>query len=160
MGREKKEIKNGFSLIELIIVLAVMAILALIAIPSFTDIRENAKIKADRLSCESIENNLSILLLDEIIQVSKIDNSVILEFDKDKKIKTINLSGLIGGQALDEAGAVEILKSAFSNVRAPQADVQILEDGSLGDVGATEKYHVWIELNGDINVRTLIKKPV
>lgn len=41
MGKNKRLSKNGFSLIELIIVLAVMAIIALIAIPNFTAVRES-----------------------------------------------------------------------------------------------------------------------
>lgn len=149
---------KGFSLIELIIVMAVMAIIALIAIPNFTAVRDSSKNKADKLSCETIKNTIEILLLDEIIQVSEPNNSIILEFDKNKELKNIDLAGIIGGERLSKDNAVKILESAFSNVKAPQANVQILEDGSLGDTGITDKYHIWIESNGDIKVITLIKK--
>lgn len=160
-----KEVKykfksKGFSLIELVIVLAVMAILALIAIPSLNGVRENSKIKADKLSCESIKKSLSILVLDEIIKVDKSSNSIVLNFDNNKNLKNITIQGVIGGETLNEIDAEVILKSAFSNVKAPQANVQILDDGSLGDTGVIDKYHIWIEQSGDIKVLTLIKKEV
>lgn len=149
---------KGFSLIELVIVLAVMAIIALIAIPNFNAVRENSKVKADKLSCESIKKSLSILVLDEIIKVDQSSNSIVLAFDNNKNLKDITMQGVVGGEALNEIGAKAVLKSAFSNVKAPQANVQILEDGSLGDIGITDKYHIWIEQSGDIKVLTLIKK--
>ncbi len=62
----KKIIKNeGFSLIELVIVIAVLAILSAVAIPSFLNVRNNAKISAVKKSlvtilkeCIAAESNL------------------------------------------------------------------------------------------------------
>ena len=49
------DIKNqGFSLIELVIVIAVLAILSAVAIPSFTGVRNNAKVSAIKNSLVNI----------------------------------------------------------------------------------------------------------
>ncbi len=59
--------KNGFSLIELVIVIAVLAILSAVAIPSFIGVRNSAKVSAVKKSlvniikeCLIAESNLSI----------------------------------------------------------------------------------------------------
>ena len=55
MNKNMKKKKQGFTLIELVIVLAVLAIIAMIAIPNFTRVRNESLIKADIRSAEQIE---------------------------------------------------------------------------------------------------------
>ena len=51
---ERNIINQGFSLIELVIVIAVLSILSAIAIPSFTTVRNNAKVSAVKNSLVNI----------------------------------------------------------------------------------------------------------
>ena len=48
--------KNGFTLIELIVVLAIMAAISAIAIPNFANIAEKSKLKSDIQSARIIDN--------------------------------------------------------------------------------------------------------
>ena len=48
--------KNGFTLIELIVVLAIMTAISIIAIPNFANIAEKSKLKADIQSARIIDN--------------------------------------------------------------------------------------------------------
>lgn len=48
--------KNGFTLIELIVVLAIMATISAIAVPNFANIAEKSKLKADIQSARIIDN--------------------------------------------------------------------------------------------------------
>ena len=51
---ERNIVNQGFSLIELVIVIAVLSILSAIAIPSFTGVRNNAKVSAVKNSLVNI----------------------------------------------------------------------------------------------------------
>lgn len=53
-GRKKMNKKNGFSLVELIIVIAVMMVIASSAVPQFAYIQRNAEVKVDIRTAESI----------------------------------------------------------------------------------------------------------
>ena len=74
----KNKNKKGFTLIELVIVLAVLAIIALIAIPNFNKVREDSRIKADKMSLESIAKVIEIQLIDEKIP-DTFDGTVLVE---------------------------------------------------------------------------------
>ncbi|MHC1681597.1 MAG: prepilin-type N-terminal cleavage/methylation domain-containing protein [Clostridiaceae bacterium] len=60
----QKKKKNGFTLIEIIIVLAIMAILAAIAIPSFQAARRSSSIRTDKQNGKII-NDITIALLEQ-----------------------------------------------------------------------------------------------
>lgn len=48
--------KNGFTLVELIVVLAIMAAISAIAVPNFANIAEKSKLKTDIQSAKIIDN--------------------------------------------------------------------------------------------------------
>lgn len=59
--------KKGFTLVELIIVIAIIAILAVLAIPKFSEIRENANVKADIATAKSIQSAVIVAVTNEEI---------------------------------------------------------------------------------------------
>lgn len=61
MSRQKISAKNGFTLIELIIVIAILSILSFIAIPRYTEYKRTAEINADKATCKTIYDTIMIL---------------------------------------------------------------------------------------------------
>ena len=62
MARNLKNKKDGFTLIELIIVIAIIAILASIAIPKFAEIRNNANRNADISNSKQIQSAVALAI--------------------------------------------------------------------------------------------------
>ena len=65
-----KKRKEGFTLIEVIIVIAIIAILASIALPKFGEIRQSANSKADLANAKTIANAVSALVSDGKIDMT------------------------------------------------------------------------------------------
>lgn len=57
--------KDGFTLVELIVVLAVLGIIAGIAVPRFTDVQKNSKWKADIATAAIIANAAELYYMNE-----------------------------------------------------------------------------------------------
>ncbi len=56
--------KNGFTLVELIIVVAVIAVVSAIIIPNFTDITQKSKLKSDIVSARVIQNAIDVYTIE------------------------------------------------------------------------------------------------
>lgn len=63
--------KNGFTLIELIIVIAIIAILAAIAIPNFLSIQRKAKVNADIATGKTIFDATTTLVAENKLEMPK-----------------------------------------------------------------------------------------
>lgn len=140
MINSKRKTKNGFSLIELIIVLAVMAIIALIAIPNFTAVRENSKNKADQQSMKIIERVISIVKTEvEIVNDVCFD----IRFDSNDKLSlSWGVTDLIPEQK-------NYFEESFSGVKKPQGISTIYTPGKRANA-----YRVDIYRDGRITVNT------
>lgn len=141
MRKNKRLSKNGFSLIELIIVLAVMAIIALIAIPNFTAVRDSSRNKADKQSMEVI--NRILLVAETEIELPR--NAVIdMHYEEDDKLYfqcTEGVSDNVQNYLLDQ----------FIEVKRPQgkSTAFIKEENEKAT-----SYHIYIDSDGNIAVDT------
>jgi len=129
-----KKKKKAFTLIELIIVLAIMAIIAAIAIPSFSTVRDNSKIKADKQSIETIKRTVMLLVADETIKPSTANKTAVFSTG------TPTYVGFTTAEQTAITGAV-------SEVKVPQA------------VGAVNYRITVILTTGDVTVETINSVP-
>lgn len=60
----RKNMKSGFTLIELIVVIAILAVLTLIAIPNVLNVVEEAKISADKATLRTLNNVTTMYKMD------------------------------------------------------------------------------------------------
>lgn len=56
----KKRNKKGFTLIELIVVIAILGVLAAIAIPRFAGVQDDAALKADRATAQTVVSAIQV----------------------------------------------------------------------------------------------------
>ncbi|WP_404988472.1 type IV pilin protein [Clostridium culturomicium] len=144
MRKNKRLSKNGFSLIELIIVLAVMAIIALIAIPNFTAVRDSSRNKADKQSMEVIKR---IMLVSQIEMDLGTNTCFDIRFDENDKL---TLSG--GGAGLTQEQN-DYLEGQLEEVKRPQGMSTLYTLGKRADSYRVDIYH-----NGDIEINTYDSK--
>lgn len=57
--------KNGFTLIELMIVISIMVVLAAITVPKYASIQKDAKVKADIATAKTIADAVTVLVAQE-----------------------------------------------------------------------------------------------
>ena len=57
--------KNGFTLVELIVVMAVLAVISAIAVPRFLGVQENAKLEADYATGAMLGKAAELYLVDD-----------------------------------------------------------------------------------------------
>lgn len=62
--REKKSMKNGFTLMEMLVVLVVIALIAAVAIPQITNLLGSAKSKAAKIQLDTLSASLRYFELD------------------------------------------------------------------------------------------------
>ena len=107
--------KNGFTLIEMIIVIAVMAIIAAIAVPSLSGVKDSVAKKADKQSCDTIERTAKMVLADkdltpngETYSVTFKDDGVVVAGDDDNIAKELQncLADIKKPQEKDKTGFV------------------------------------------------------
>lgn len=72
--------KNGFTLIELIVVIAILAIIALLAIPRYLNTLENARMTTDDANARIVESAAALYYADNAAWPATVDAMVTADY--------------------------------------------------------------------------------
>ena len=111
--------KKGFTLVELIIVIAIIAILAVLAIPKFSEIRENANVKADIATAKSIQSAVTVAVTNAETGFELPQNG------QQKTITTDAIANIINGRNVPDGKAKEVKGQKFTAVIDDKGNVSV-----------------------------------
>lgn len=146
LKRSKNKKKKGFTLIELIIVIAIIIIISAIAIPNLASVRDNAKVKVDTASCDTIKRSTLALIAGEQIAVPASTKTKTVTF-KSGSDTTLTDGASAAGTAFGGTDSWKVpdetkaFRDSVKDVKAPQ------ENGKVN-------YVVTIDSNGTVTVAT------
>ena len=118
------KVKKGFTLVELIIVIAIIAILAVLAIPKFSEIREDANVKADIATAKSIQSAVIVAVTNEQTGFELGTNS-----STPNEIDADTIATVMNGKTLPKAKANQVKGQDFEASIDEKGNVTVLVNG-------------------------------
>ena len=111
--KNKSKKKNGFTIIEMIIVISIMAILAAIAMPSLSGVKNSFAKKADNQSKDVIERTTKMVLADKDFKDA--NETYNITFKDDGGI-------IVENSSKKEDEIAKELKECLSDIKRPQEE--------------------------------------
>ena len=137
---KKMNMKNGFTMIELIFVIVVLGILASVAMPKFASVQSDAKVASEKATMGSVRNAIGMLHGKAIIkdkafkmkisspEVTTKSAALLVSISDEMYPLSLSLIGSTTGETSKEGDSVDNVKTTGANIYKPTS---LASDGSV-----------------------------